>query len=164
MTLDRRAALCSLGAVLLAGASGLPVLAQSAPSTFGAVSVDVSPLREKGLGSYADRVGVVLQREMAVAFADRVRPGSPRLVVRIDAISMRDYVGGDSRQFGSGAPNDYLEGEALVLGRRGEILLRVPQLSALPASSGGAWYDPDSGDRRVAAIARHYAGWLRRRL
>jgi hypothetical protein len=38
-----------------------------------------------------------------------------------------------------------------------------PQLSALPASSGGAWYDPASERRRVAALAEHYAQWLRRR-
>jgi hypothetical protein len=49
-----------------------------------------------------------------------------------------------------------------VLGTRGETVARFPQLSALPASSGGAWYDPASEQRRTAFIANHYAQWLRR--
>lgn len=151
-----------LGAVLAAAS---PALAQSA-GPFSSVSADVTRLRELGLGDYAEFMRAALQRELQAAFADRLAPGGPRLVVRITGLSMRDYVGGDSNRFGFGAgtPNDYLEGEALVLGRRGEVLLRHPQLSALPASSGGAWYDERSEGRRVSAIAQHYALWLRRQL
>jgi hypothetical protein len=84
-------------------------------------------------------------------------------VVRVDGISLRSYVGGGGGPwFGGGIQNDYLEGEALVVGPRTEILARHPQLSALPSSSGGVWYDPDSEKRRLVALAQHYAGWLRR--
>lgn len=139
--------------------------AQTASAGYGSIVVDVGPLREKGLGPYAEIVRRSLQDELASAFADRIAPGGPRLVVRITALSQNPYVGGETR-FGLGGtiPNDYLDGEALVVGRRGEILSRLPQLSVLPANSGGAWYDPASEGRRVVAIARHYAGWLRRRL
>jgi hypothetical protein len=58
--------------------------------------------------------------------------------------------------------SDYLEGEALVVGSHGEVLGRYPQLSAIPASSGGAWYLPGSEGRRVVALAKPFGGWLRR--
>ena len=48
--------------------------------------------------------------------------------------------------------------------RRSAVLARHPQLSVLPASSGGAWYDPLSEQRRTVALAQHYAAWLRRSL
>ena len=139
-----------------------PALSQASP-TFSAVAVDIAPLRAKGLGGYADFVGRALQRQLQEAYADRIGGRGPRLVVRVDALSLRTYAGSDSRLgLGSGSPTDYLEGEALVVGPRGEILARHPQLSAVPASSGGAWYDPDSESRRVEALAAHFAGWLKR--
>ena len=135
------------------------------PGPYSAVAVDVGPLRARGFGPFAEVVRRTLQDELAQAFADRIAPGAPRLVVRVTALSQNPYVGGENRLgVGEAIANDYLEGEAMVLGRRGEVLSRLPQLSVLPANSGGAWYDPESEGRRVAAIARHYAGWLRRRL
>ena len=158
--LNRRRLLAATAAFVTTAVS--PALAQA--TTFRTVAVDVRPLRAKGLGDHADAVGAALQRELAAAFVDRIAAGGPKLVVRIDAISMRDYVGGDNRLFGSGSPNDYLEGEALIIGSRGEVLRRHPQLSAVPASSGGAWYSHGSEERRLGALAQHYAGWLRRAL
>lgn len=77
---------------------------------------------------------------------------------------MPAYVRGENRfGIGGGVSSDHMEGEALVVGRRAEILSRLPQLSVVPPSSGGAWYDPASEDRRIVAVARHDAGWLRRR-
>ncbi len=160
--LGRRTVLAAAAAVLaLAGSARAEPAAR-----YASVSVDVGPLRARGLGSYAELVRATMQAELSAAFADRLGGGGPRLVVRIDAVSMRDYVGGESSRFGGsgGASNDYLEGEAMVIGRRGEVLLRRPQLSALPASSGGAWYLPDNENRRLAAISRHFAAWLRRGL
>lgn len=157
----RRHVLQGLAAIGLSAAIA-PALAQSRPA-FSAVSVDVAPLRAKGLADYADVVGRALQRQLALAYADRIGGRGPRLVVRLDALSLRTYAGSDNRfGSGSGSPTDYLEGEALVIGSWGEILARHPQLSAVPASSGGAWYDPDSENRRVDALAAHFAGWLRR--
>ena len=90
----------------------------------------------------------------------------PCCVVRIKGLSINPYAGGDGGRgrLGGGTQSDYLDGEALLIGRRGEVLARHPQLSAVPSSSGGAWYDPASERRRVTAIAQHYAGWLRRAL
>lgn len=141
-----------------------PAPAQPAPDRISAIAVDVTPLRAAGLGPYADRVGAALKAELGRAFADKRGPG-PRMVVRVDAVSMRAYAGSDGRVFGGGALNtDYLEGAALILDGRGAVIATYPQLSAVPASSGGAWYDPASEGRRVDALAAHFAGWLRRKM
>ena len=60
--------------------------------------------------------------------------------------------------------NDYLEGEALILGPGGAVLARKPQLLPLPSSSGGAWYVEDGERRRAEIISRYYVQWLRRTL
>ncbi len=159
---DRRSVLAGLAISVAAGSAAL---AQAAPPRFSAILVDVGPLYAKGLGPFAAFVRAALQAELAKAFADRLGGGrgAPRLVVRIDGISMPAYVGREGgRSFGGGISNDYLEGEALVIAANGQILTRHPQLSALPSNSGGAWYDERSEQRRVVAIAAHYAGWLRR--
>ena len=160
--LDRRAIVAGLAAV---AASGSVVMSQAEQSRFAAVLVDIGPLQAKGLGPFADYVRSALQAELGKAYADRLGGGrgAPRLVVRIDGISMPAYVGREGgRSFGGGISNDYLEGEALVVAPNGQILTRHPQLSALPSNSGGAWYDERSEQRRVVALAAHYAGWLRR--
>jgi hypothetical protein len=153
---------------VLAGAAALvacapAALAQTGPQRFSAVLVDVQPLHAKRLGPFADFVRSALQEELQRAYADRLGGGrgAPRLVVRIDGVSMSTYVGRGGL-FRGGMDNDYLEGEALVVAPGGRVLATHPQLSALPSNSGGAWYDPASEQRRVVALAAHYAGWLRR--
>jgi hypothetical protein len=169
MSLSRRAFLlgtAAFGAIALAG----PSLAQFAPAAaahrFSSISVDVTPLHAKGLGAYAEFVRSALTAEMRRAFADRIGGPGPRLVIRVNAVSLSAYAGGGSgsRGRGGGGNTDYLDGEALIVGARGEILARYPQLSATDAASGGAWYDPQSEQRRAQYLAHHYASWLRRTL
>ncbi|KMO17382.1 hypothetical protein [Methylobacterium platani] len=156
-----------IAAALLAVAA--PALAQDAtlpPATrFSGIQVDVRPLLARGLGPYAETVRAELQAALARSFADRVGGPGPVLVVRVTGVSLNPYAGSETRLGGGNATNtDYLEGEALVVDRVGTVLLRHPQLSATNASSGGAWYDPASEQRRVTYIAGHYAQWLRRGL
>lgn len=151
----------------LAAFASLPALAtaRAQGTAFSAISVDVGPLLARGLGPYAERVRSAVAAACAAAFADRIAAGGPRLVVRIDAVTLSDYAGGGSgRLFGTSTPTDYMEGEALVVDRRGGVVSRLPQLSAVPASSGGAYYLPDNEQRRLVALSEHFAGWLRRRL
>jgi hypothetical protein len=128
------------------------------------IRVDVQRLIAQGGGAQAADLRDALLAALRTEFADRLGGGGPVLVVRITGLTMNPYVGGEGGRgrLGGGSQSDYLDGEALLVGRRGEILARHPQLSALPSSSGGAWYDADSERRRVTAIAGHYAGWLRR--
>jgi len=159
MVMSRRALLAA------ALASGVPVsaaLAQPAPGHFSSIQVDVGRLHALGTGPQADVLRAALLAALRQTFADRLGGSGPALVVRITGLSIRTFVGPSDRAGFSGGNSDYLEGEALVVGPRGSILARYPQLSALPSSSGGAWYDPASERRRLEALAQHYASWLRR--
>jgi hypothetical protein len=167
MPLSRRSFVRGIAAVAgFALATPAPAQLAQAPARFSSVSVDVSVLHAKGLGAYADLLGSAVLAETRRAFADRIGGGGPRLVVRLTGVYLAAYSGGGSGRFGGTAQNtDSLEGEALIVGRRGEILARFPQLSATSAASGGPWYDPvRSEHRRTIYLAQHYAQWLRRRI
>jgi hypothetical protein len=158
---SRRAVL--LGALSALAAS--PAFAQV--SGFGTIEVDVRPLQARGVGPAAELLRQVIGAEARTIFADRLVRGGPRLVVVLNTLQMAAYAGGGSGgtfRSGGGGGNDYLDGEALVLGPRGEILRRVPQLFAQPADAGGAWFDPESERRRVIQLGRNYTAWLRRTL
>jgi len=149
----------------LAGSAAAQPASAPAAWQFSSVAVDVAALHARGLGPFADYLRSALLAETRQAFADRLGRGGPRLVVRITGVYLSSYSGGGSggRHGGGGGPqSDYLEGEALIVGSRGEVIARYPQLSATPAVSGGAWYDPQSEQRRVVNLAQHYASWLRR--
>ncbi len=143
-----------------------PALAQfaSAPAAwqFSSVTVDVEPLHARGLGPYAEFIRSALLAETRRAFADRIGRGGPRLVVRVTGVHLSSFSGGGGDRHGGGIHSDSLDGEALVVGPRGEILARYPQLSATPAGSASAWYDPQSEKKRTLYLAQHYASWLRR--
>lgn len=159
---------------LLAGALMLAALPALAADDFprlggvplGGVRVDVGPLLALGAGAQAEALRADLTAAMRRHFADRIGGSGPVLVVRITGLSLRPFAGND---FGRGAndgggQNDYLDGVALLVSPRGEIIGSQPQLTAIPSSYGGAWYDPASERRRVTVAADIYAAWLRRRL
>lgn len=136
---------------------------------FSGIRVDVRPLLAQGGGLQAQALRADLLASLQRSFADRLGGRGPTLVVLVRSLSLTPYAGsqGGGRSAGGGGgatQTDYLDGEALLVGRGGEVLARHPQLSATPASFGGAWYDPLSERRRIAAIADHYAQWLRRTL
>jgi hypothetical protein len=160
---DRRSLITLAASLLVAGPAAAQPLA--IPAQFSRIVVDVDELRAKGAGPQADILAAALLQEGRRVFADRIGGAGPTLVVRLTALSMRSYAGGQGAhrgQLGGGGDSDYLEGEALVVGPNRAIVARFPQLSAVPSSSGGAWYEPASELRRLQAIAQHYAWWLRR--
>ncbi|MGU3360244.1 hypothetical protein ACLBWX_07920 [Methylobacterium sp. M6A4_1b] len=161
-----RAAGPLLGLVALLGAARAEGLTGLGGERLSGIQVDVRPLIALGGGNPALALREDLLAALKTEFADRLGGRGPVLLVRIKGLSINPYAGGDGGRgrLGGGTQSDYLDGEALLVGRRGEILARHPQLSAVPASSGGAWYDPESERRRLTAIAQHYAGWLRRAL
>ncbi len=157
-----RAARFLAGLALLGGAAR----ADDFPPTpvFSDVRVDVRPLLAKGGGLPAEALATDLTAALRRNLADRIGGSGPRLVVVVTGLSLCDYVGNGSRFSLGGTQSDYLEGDALLVGRRGEVLGRHHQLSATPSSYGGAWYDPASERRRVAVVADIYAQWLARDL
>jgi hypothetical protein len=157
---------CAGLALALAWALAVPARAGDFPPTaqVSDVRVDVRPLLAKGAGLQAEALAADLTAALRKAFADRLGGRGPALVVVVSSLSLRPYVGSDGRLFGGGMQNDYLEGEALLVGGKGQVLGRHRQLTATPSSYGGAWYSPDFEERRLAAIADIYAQWLARDL
>ena len=163
------ALLVTLTGVVPAALSAAPLTGRAAPAS-SSVVVDVERLRALRVGPTAELIRAAMTAELRSMFADRL--GGQRLVVRLTGLSLGAYVGGGGGggggagggggRGGGGGETDYLEGEALLIGPRGEVIARYPQLLALPSSIGGAWYQPDNEQRRIVILARYYAQWLRR--
>jgi len=163
--LSRRSMLKALACAGLSGAGlALPARAQSFPQVFSSFAVDVSVLKAKGLGPFADLVGAAALDELRRSFADRVDPRGPRLVLRLTGVSLTpfpDRGGGFRWRGGGGGGHDSVEGEALAVGRRGEVLARHPMLAVLDVNT--SILDPNEQGRAIA-VAQHYVRWLRRQI
>ncbi|KLK93818.1 hypothetical protein AA309_06970 [Microvirga vignae] len=143
----------------------VPAQAQAFPQYFSSFSVDVSPLKAKGLGPFADLVGQAALEQLRRSFADRVDPRGPRFVLVITGIFLTPFPDGGGARWrgrgGGGGGSDGMDGEALAVGPRGQILARHPQHAARDPDTSSL--DPDEQGRAVA-MAQHYVWWLRRRL
>ncbi|MBB3017936.1 hypothetical protein FHR70_000976 [Microvirga lupini] len=163
--LSRRSLLKALACAGLAGAGfSVPAQAQGFPQAFSSFAVDVDVLKAKGLGPYADFVGAAALDELQRSFADRLDPRGPRLVVRLTSVYLTPFPGGSggSRwRGGDGGGDDTVEGEALAVGRRGEIFARHPMLAALSAHAPSV--APNEQGRTVA-VTQHWVRWLRRQI
>jgi hypothetical protein len=149
-----------------------PVAAQD---RYSSITVDTAPLAAYGAPGAAAFLRRALESDLRQTFADKLgapRSG-PRLVVRMTSITLSSNVfngaiatrrGSRLRGTGDLPEADYLEGEALVVGRNGAILSRTPMLARLDANSGGVWNAPDNEARRLKALSYQYAWWLRRQV
>lgn len=163
---SRRTILKALACAGLAGAGfATPVHAQGFPQTFSSFSVDVSALKAKGLGPFADLVGAAALDELQRSFADRVDPRGPRLVLRLTSVfltsSPDNSSGYKGRGGGGNSGHDAVEGEALAVGRKGEILASHPMLAVRDVNT--SILTPNEQGRAVA-VAQHYVRWLRRQI
>ncbi|MCB8821526.1 twin-arginine translocation signal domain-containing protein [Microvirga rosea] len=170
LPLSRRSFLTGLTAGLAGLATG-PARAQlfgatqPFPQYFSSFAVDVSVLKAKGLGPFADLLAAATLDQLRASFGDRFDPRGPRLVVRLTGLFQTPFTsgGGHWRHGGGGSSggSDSLDGEALAVGARGEILARHPQLAVLDVNRTPT--TPDEPGRAVE-IASHYVRWLRRQL
>ena len=149
---------------VLLGAAALPLSTASAdaqaPAVYSSIRVDVSRLHALGAGRTADLLRDILLAELHRLYAGRVGGRGPGLVVRITSLSLtgEPYGPPQVRQ------SDYLDGELLVVGPRGEILNRVPQLLALPPSGISPINSPQADMQRIGYLAQTYAAWVPRRI
>jgi hypothetical protein len=163
--MSRRSLLAALpiGLGLAVAGAALPARSQSFPHAFSGFSVDVSPLKAKGLGGFADLVGAAALDELQRSFADRVDPRGPRLVLRVTSVTLTAFPDGGIgyRGRGGGSGHDAVEGEALAVGRRGEVLAAHPMLAVRDVNTSPL--TPNEQGRAVA-VAQHYVRWLRRQI
>ncbi|WP_349368641.1 hypothetical protein [Salinarimonas sp.] len=162
-----RALLVAALAIVASGVA-LPAAAQPAPA-IGQIRVDVSPLRAKGVGNYADLLQVALGRALEAQFAGRRARGGATLTVVLDRFELRGYGSGgqDDWIFGFGAPGgmsaDELAGDAFLT-VDGQVIASTPLRVALPPGQSGPWYAESFEQRRAVNLAEAYASWLARRL
>lgn len=164
----RRTMLLGLASAGLAGAgcttTGLGPGAQAFPQSFSSFSVDVTALKAKGLGPFADLIADATLDELRRSFADRLDSRGPRLVVRLTGLFLTPFPdggGGDEWWRGGGGSTDSLEGDALAVDRRGEILASHHLLAVRDVRT--SILTPNEPGRAVE-VSRHFVRWLRRQL
>jgi hypothetical protein len=172
--LSRRSVLAALSiGIAFSGAgcvpAGLSADGSPFPQAFSGFAVDVSALKAKQLGPFADLIGAAALDELQRSFADRVDPRGPRLVLRVTSVFFTPFPdsstgrlgrGGGDRG-GGGSGHDAMEGEALAIGRRGEVLAVHPMLAVRDVNT--SILTPNEQGRAVV-LAQHYVRWLRRRI
>lgn len=157
----------SLAALVMAASPAAMARSRAPVATQAGTVVDASRLYALGLGPIADQLRSTVARELAGGLP--WAPGA-RIVVHLTGLSMNAYAGSNGGSSGGGAGGasgngsdfDYLEGDLQVLGPRGEVVSQRHLVVSSPASSGGAYYLPNGEDRRISAVARVFADWLRR--
>lgn len=139
----------------------------SAGVHFRTIAVDTSRVAAIGNPSTADLLARDLAHHMRQVFGDLMAPGDAggaMLVARISSLYLTSFVGGRSHgRRGEGSGHDSLDGVGIVSTGSG-VLSETPVLSVLDPAYSGAWYLPDIDERRVDAIAQHFAYWLRREM
>ena len=158
----RRILSAALGLLIGGAATLVTSQAAFAERSFSGVRVDTSAL---GASSTARDLKSSLESRLQYYFANELHGdrNAPMLVVRLTAVTIQSAPPQSSGFGGNGGETNYLDGEALVVGRGGVILQRRPLLTALNGDQGG-WYLPDFEKRKAASLANSYAYWLKRQL
>ena len=156
--ITRRHVLASaLGTSALALAPGAPFA--SAPAVpVGSIRVEFSPVVASAWGPQVSIVSSELQRQLAELLGPSLqRNAGTRLVVYVTSIWLSSDAGG-------GADFDYLESIVTLSDRSGRELGRWPIRSSEMAGSAGVWTLPDIQERRLKALGRNNAYWIKRYL
>lgn len=143
-----------------ATAGGKPAAAQGSPA-IGSIEVDVSALRAKGVGAFADLIGNEVRRELQANYPSG--RGGARLVVSLDTLFLTGSPGGDGVDgFGGFLANDSLGGTNRLIGPDGRVIETYPLNITSPATRAGP---PNLAleRERAAILGQVYAQWLVRR-
>lgn len=150
-----------LAALLALGACVSTPLTVRPP--YGRVTVDVSALRDKGLGLYADRVQAGMADAAGRMLGGVVNPAdrnAPTLVLQITSVSFTEpMTNGDT---GPGESTDYMEGAALIV-VGGKVVDRVPMLGGYTSRWSQA-LNPMGDPLRLQGLCDFWVGWMRKKL
>jgi len=160
MTTRRHFLACALGATALAPFTATPVLAQATP--IGSIQVVFTPkVMEAWTPTHMALVKTELESTLAELLGPSLRRGAgTRLVIAVSSIWFTDFAAGGGKPRDGGGGNDYLESTATLYDRGGRELASWPIRSTEPIA--GAWYLPDIDQRRLKALARNNAYWIKR--
>jgi hypothetical protein len=160
------------GALAVLGASGLSLtfaapraLAQSG-LRFGAIRVNVEPLRALTGDPTAAWMEQALMQALPQSLGPHLAPGdrnAPVLEVRIDWIYLAPSPGGPGPR---GSAQDTIVGSFLVRGRQGGIEAQIP-LRAIASYYPNAVHQAlvaEANHWRIIALAQAFAGWAPREL
>jgi len=159
--LTRRAAVASLVGSVLAGSAAKATSQATEPAglRFRSVEVDTSPLIGQSGEVTARWAREALQAQLAQTFAARMARADSRaatLHVRIDSVVLG--AGGVGRE---GDAIDSMTGVATIAGgREASIPLRATSVYSPAADDEEDW--ERTNQRRIAALAQAFAGWLAR--
>lgn len=167
-------ALVPVSALVQVSALALAVALVAAPDTARAqpaaaiddIRIDVSPLRAKGVGNYADILRAALGEALEARLAGRRAADGADLTIVLDTFLMTAYGAGEIDPEGGdlgGMTVDELGG-TVVLERGGRVIAREPLRVVAPPARSGPWYTPGFEERRAVTLAGVYADWLARRL
>ena len=167
--LTRRAALRTLGALVLPAMVGMRGALAQPGLRIRAIKVDVSPIRQSMGDPTAAWVEEALPGALAQSLAPYMAPGdrnAATLVARIDYLYLGPSSGGGGDFGGFRQTQDTINGTLLLKGPRGGIVANVP-LRAIST------YFPMAVDQtlveralqgRVTDLAQAFAGWTPREL
>jgi hypothetical protein len=160
MNLTRRSIISSLAAMSFA-LKAIPAAAQV--TAISSVRIDASQFARNGGGVFANYVTDALNAEYARGLQGRMGNG-PALLVRVKSMAFYDSNNSGGRSGNSGGGSvDYLDTEALLVGKKGELVARYDILSPVNTQTGGGGtWSPEVDRRRVVTLAQHNAGWTLR--
>lgn len=163
MTTRRHFLAFALGASALAPFAATPVFAQAAP--IGSIQVVFTPkVMEAWAPAHTALVKAELESTLAELLGPSLRRGSgTRLIIAVSSIWFGAFAGGGGggKPKDGGGDNDYLESTATLYDRGGRELASWP-IRSTEGMGGGAWYLPDIDQRRLKALARNNAYWIKR--
>jgi len=149
------------GTVLLA-----PVNAEAQPHhSVSAITVDVAPLRARGVGVFADLLHDSLRAELRSHYT--IAADAPRLHVTLNSFFLNANTSIDhDDSFGGGfaqPPLDNLGGEAQLIAPDGRVIDSYSLLANNPATTGSHRPPPEREQIRAMALTEVFAGWVVRR-
>lgn len=161
MTTRRHFLSFALAAAALAPFAGAAALAQAAP--IGSIQVTFAPTVVQGWGANTALVKAELESKLAELLGPSLQRGaSTRLIVNVTSVWLSSYVGsGGGKPNGGGGTSDFLESTATIYDRSGRPLASYPIMSS-EHPAGGGWNLPDIDRRRLKALARNNAYWIKR--
>lgn len=144
-------------------AAGLVLGGAAAAAPIRATSIQVEAIPSGPLAAIIRRtLAASLERELAQRPIDA--PPGARLVIRVTEVFLSSDSGpltggGFGRSGGGLQVGDAMDGEALVVDQRGNVLQRKRIAARLPISFGGVEGSPNNEPRRVAALSDALAYW-----